>query len=316
MIPTKQDLLDAYEKVKPHLHRTPVMSSTGINEILGLEVYFKCENFQKTGSYKPRGATNAVLNLTDEQKAKGIITHSSGNFAQAIAITAKNLGLKGTIVMPKNAPAVKKAAVLGYGAEVVECESTLAARESTVEKVMAETGQTFIHPSNDLMVINGQGTAAVELLEEVENLDAIFAPVGGGGVVAGTALAAYHLSPNTKVFGGEPFGADDAWQSMQAGKIIPQTNPNTIADGLRTSLGNHNFPIIYKLVEEIIRVEEEEIVEALRLVYERMKIIIEPSSAVAFAALIREKERFQGQKVGIIVSGGNVDLKSIGKLFS
>lgn len=315
MIPTKKDLLDAYEKIQPHLHRTPVMSSTGINELLGLEVYFKCENFQKTGSYKPRGATNAVLNLTDEQRAKGIITHSSGNFAQAIAVTAKNLGLKGTVVMPKNAPSIKKTAVLGYGAEVVECESTLTAREATVKEIIAQTGQTFIHPSNDLMVINGQGTAAVELIEEVKNLDAIFAPVGGGGVVAGTALAAHYLSPKTKIFGGEPMGADDAWQSMQAGKIIPQNDPNTIADGLRTSLGHHNFPIIYKLVEEIIRVEESEIVEALRLVYERMKIIIEPSSAVAFAALIREKERFKGQKIGIIVSGGNVDLKALSKLF-
>ena len=315
MLPTKEDILQAYQRVQPYLHRTPVLSSTGINEIAGTSVFFKCENFQKTGSYKTRGATNAVLKLTDEQKSKGIITHSSGNFAQAIAITGKNLGIKATVVMPENAPTVKKNAVRGYGAEIVECESTQKAREQTVEEIQAKTGASFIHPSNDLQVIYGQSTAFTELNEEVPDLDVVIVPVGGGGLIAGTAAAAHYLSPKTKVFGAEPMGADDAWQSFHAGKIIPQTNPQTIADGLRTSLGNFNFPIIKAWAEDIIRVEEEEIIAALKLVWERMKIIIEPSSAVAFAALLKEKDRFQNQKVGIIVSGGNVDLKKLGKVF-
>ncbi|RMG85950.1 MAG: threonine/serine dehydratase, partial [Bacteroidetes bacterium] len=265
--------------------------------------------------YKPRGALNAALSLSEAAQKRGIITHSSGNFAQAVALAARKLGIKGTIVMPNNAPAVKKAAVLGYGAEVVECAPTLAAREATVEEIRAKTGQVFIHPSNDLAVICGQATACMELLEEVPKLDAVVVPVGGGGLIAGTAAAAHRFSPKTAVFGGEPMGADDAWQSLRAGKIIPQTNPQTIADGLRTSLGDQNFPIIRALVKDIIRVEEAEIIAALRLVWERMKIIIEPSSAVALAAVWREKARFAGQRVGIVVSGGNVDLRALAPYF-
>jgi threonine dehydratase len=315
MIPSKKEMLDALIKVNKHLHNTPVLTSTSLNEIAGCELFFKCENFQKTGSYKPRGATNAILNLTERQRAKGVITHSSGNFAQAIAISAKNLGIKATIVMPENAPKVKKQAVKSYNAEIVECESTLSARESTVEKIIAKTGASFIHPSNDLLVIQGQGTAFMQMIEEVSDLDSVFTPIGGGGLIAGTAAAAHHFSPNTKVYGGEPMGADDAYQSFHAGKIIPQLNPQTIADGLRTSLGSFNFPIIRELVEDIIRVEEQEIIDALKLVYERMKIIIEPSSAVALAALMKEKSQFENQKVGIIVSGGNVDLKALASMF-
>ncbi|MDA7625708.1 threonine/serine dehydratase [bacterium] len=314
MIPTRNEMLNAGEKVSKYLHRTPILSSSGLNKITGCQVFFKCENFQKTGSYKSRGATNAILNLSDKQKEKGVITHSSGNFAQAIALSAKNLGIEATIVMPENAPRVKKDAVLGYGARVIVCESTLAAREATVEKEIKKSGASFIHPSNDLMVIQGQGTAFMELNEEIENLDAVFAPIGGGGLIAGTATSVHYFSPKTEVYGAEPSGADDAWQSFHAGRIIPQTNPQTIADGLRTSLGNFNFPIIQQLVKDIILVEEEEIILAMKLIYERMKIVIEPSSAVAFAALIKEREKFKNKKLGIIISGGNVDLKALAPL--
>ncbi len=315
MIPTKADLLAAFEKVKPHVHQTPVLSSKQINQIAGANIYFKCENFQKTGSYKLRGATNAILNLTEEQKSNGVVTHSSGNFAQAVSLAASNLGINATIVMPENAPKVKRNAVAGYGGKIILCESTLAARENTAQKVIDETGASLLHSSNDIYVIQGQGTALMELLEEEEGFDAVLGPVGGGGLIAGTATAACHFSPNSKVYGGEPMGADDAWQSFHAGKIIPVKNPKTIADGLRTSLGDNNFPIIHQLVTDIIRVEEEEIIAAMRLVWERMKIIIEPSSAVPFAAVLKEKQLFKDQKIGIIVSGGNVDLKALAPYF-
>ncbi len=262
-----------------------------------------------------RGAANAILCLPEDAKQNGVATHSSGNFAQALALAARQAGVKAYIVMPSNSPAVKKAAVAGYGGEIIECEPNLQAREDTLAKVVARTGATFIHPYNDHDVIHGQGTSAMELLEDVPDLDVLIVPVGGGGLVAGTALAAHFFSPKTKVIAAEPLGADDAWQSVQAGKIIPQTNPQTIADGLRTSLGDKTFPIIRDLVERIIRVEEQEIVEAMRLLFERMKLVVEPSGAAPLAALLREKEAFAGKKVGLILSGGNVDLKSLAMLF-
>lgn len=315
MIPTKSDMNAAYEKVKPHVHRTPVLSSTLINQIVGAELFFKCENFQKAGAYKIRGATNAILSLTDAQKANGVVTHSSGNFAQAVALSAKKLGIHATIVMPENAPKTKKAAVKDYGGNIILCESTIQAREQAAQKIIDDTGAAFLHPSNDIKVIEGQGTACMELLEEVEDLDVVITPIGGGGLLAGTCTAIKHFSPKTEIYGSEPMGADDAWQSFHAGKIIPVKNPQTIADGLRTSLGDKNFPIIHALVKDIIRVEESEIIEALLLVWERMKIIIEPSSAVPLAAILKEKKKFQGKKIGIIVSGGNVDLKELPKHF-
>lgn len=308
---SQQNLLDTHKRIKPFIHRTPVLSSTLINEIAGCQLYFKCENFQKMGAFKMRGAINAVLQLSDGQKKLGVATHSSGNFAQALALAAKLQGIKAYIVMPENAPEIKKTAVKGYGGQIIECEATLEARETTLEKVVAETGATFLHPYNDYQVIQGQGTAAMELIEEHADLDYIIAPVGGGGLLSGTALAAYHFSPKTKVIAGEPLGADDAWQSLEKGELVPQKNPQTIADGLRTSLGDKTFPIIQELVEKIIRMEEDEIVAAMRLIWERMKLIIEPSSAVALAALLKEKEKFQGKKVGIILSGGNVDLSNL-----
>jgi threonine dehydratase len=281
----------------------------------GAQLFFKCENLQKMGAFKMRGAANAILQLNAEARQKGVATHSSGNFAQALALSANMLGVKAYIVMPSNSPAVKKAAVKGYGGEIIECEPTLQAREDTLQKVVEQTGATFIHPFNDENVIMGQGTAALELLEEIPDLDVIISPVGGGGLLGGTALAAHFFSPTTTVIAAEPLGADDAWQSKNAGYIIPQSNPQTIADGLRTSLGDKTFPIIRDLVEDIVRVEEQEIVEALRLLMERMKLVVEPSGAVPLAALLKEKERFAGKRIGIILSGGNVDLKTLAAFF-
>ncbi|MEO0469164.1 MAG: pyridoxal-phosphate dependent enzyme [Bacteroidota bacterium] len=308
---TKDELLDVQSRIAPYLHRTPVLTSQSINEIVGVELFFKCENFQKMGAFKMRGAAGALSAMSDSDRVKGVVTHSSGNFAQAVALSAKMNNVPAYIVMPENAPAVKKAAVRGYGATIIEVESTQQAREAGAAKVGQETGATFAHPSNQIEVILGNATAGMELFEEISDLDAVFTPVGGGGLLAGTALATKHFSPKTKVFGGEPMGADDAWRSLQAGHIIPMVNPDTIADGLRTSLGDVNFPIIQELVEEIIRVEEDEIVAAMRLVWERMKIIIEPSCAVPVAAVIKQKERFTSQRIGIIITGGNVDLGNL-----
>ena len=308
----KDQLIKVHNRIKPYIHRTPVLTSGLINDICGCNVFFKCENFQKMGAFKMRGATNAILSLSEAQRKKGVVTHSSGNFAQALSLAAKGLGVKAYIVMPKNAPQVKKNAVIGYEGEIIESESTPIAREELAEKVKFETGATFIHPSNDDDVIHGQGTAAIELLEDHPELDYIFSPVGGGGLIAGTALAAKYFSDKCKVIGGEPKNMDDAYRSLKSGKIESNApGTTTIADGLRTFLGDRNFPIIQEHVECIIRVEEEEIVEAMKLIWERMKIIIEPSSAVAFAALLKEKEQFKNKNVGIIISGGNVDLKHL-----
>ena len=304
---TANAILEAADRIADYVHRTPVLTSGNIDLQSGASVYFKCENLQKIGAFKIRGATNAVLQLTDEQKQRGVVTHSSGNHAQALALTAKNLGIPAHIVMPENSPKVKVNAVKGYGARVIFCEPNLKARETTLEAVVEETGATFVHPYDHYHIITGQATAAKELLEDHPNLDIVMAPVGGGGLLAGTALATNYFS-QAKVIAGEPAGADDAFRSFQAGKLIPQTGPNTIADGLLTSVGEWNFPIILENVEEIITVSDEEITQAMRLIWERMKLVVEPSAAVPFAALLKEKERFQGKKVGIILSGGNVDL--------
>ncbi len=311
MIPDKNEILSAVERIAPFIHQTPVLTSSSINKITGIELYFKCDNFQRMGAFKMRGAVNAILKLSEEERARGVVTHSSGNFAQAVALAAKSINIKAYIVMPSNAPRVKKAAVLEYGAVVIDCPPTIKDREAAANKIVKEIGATFVHPSNDLDVIIGQGTAAFELIQLHDNLHYIFVPVGGGGLLAGTALSAHYFSPQTEVIAGEPFGADDAFHSLKAGKILPSINPQTIADGLRTSLGDQNFPIIKKYVKDIIRVEEKEIIEAMKMIWQRMKIIVEPSSAVALAAAIKEKERFQNKKVGIIISGGNVDVENL-----
>ncbi len=305
---TKQAIEDCHKRIKNYIHRTPVLTSTLLNELSGTQIFFKCENFQRMGAFKMRGAASAILQLSKEQQSKGVVTHSSGNFAQALSLAAKSLGVKAYIVMPSTAPQVKKDAVKGYDGEIIECPPTLEEREKAATKIQQEKGATFLHPSNDLDVIMGQGTAAIELLSDYPDLAYIFTPVGGGGLIAGTALAAHHFGNNCKVIGGEPFEVDDAYRSLQSGKIETNTTTNTIADGLKTQLGDINFPIIQKHVSEIIRVEEEEIIAAMRLIWERMKIIIEPSCAVPFAALLKEKNRFKSHKIGIILSGGNVDL--------
>ncbi len=307
----KEDLIECHKRIKPFVHNTPVLSSRLLDKMANTEVFFKCENFQRMGAYKMRGATNAILQLSKAQKEKGVVTHSSGNFAQALSLAAKSLGVKAYIVMPSSAPQVKKDAVKEYCGTIIECEPTLEARNTMADRIQTETGATFIHPSNDLNVIAGQGTACIELLQKHPNIDVVFVPVGGGGLIAGTALSAYYFGNDCKVIGAEPFEVDDAYRSLISGKIETNETTNTIADGLKTQLGDKNFPLIQKYVERIIRVTEEEIIDAMRLVWERMKIIIEPSSAVAFAALLKEKDKFEGKKVGVIISGGNVDLKNL-----
>lgn len=308
--PNLETIQAAHNRIASFIHRTPVLSSSSINEIAEASIYFKCENLQKVGAFKARGAMNAVLQLSAEEKKKGVCTHSSGNHAQALALAARENGANAYIVMPSNAPAVKKSAVLGYGAEVIECEPTLDARESTVQMVIDEHGATFVHPYNDYRIIAGQATAALEMYKQLEDttLDYILTPVGGGGLLSGTALTTKYLSPTTKVIGCEPEGANDAWQSFEQGKLVPSLKPTTIADGLLTSLGDKTFPIIKEYVDQIITVNDTEIMAALKLTWERMKIIIEPSSAVCLAVILKNKSLFRSKKVGVIISGGNVDL--------
>lgn len=307
----KDSLICVHDRIKPHIHRTPVLTSRLINAIAGANLYFKCENFQRMGAFKMRGATNAIMQLSEDQKNKGVVTHSSGNFAQALSLAAQRLGVCAYIVMPKTAPQVKKNAVKDYGGHIIECEPTLEAREQTAKQLVQTKGATFIHPSNDLNVILGQATTGKEFLEDHPNLNAIFTPVGGGGLIAGTAIAVKHFGKNCKVIGGEPIEADDAYRSLKSGQIESNTTTNTIADGLKTQLGSVNFPIIQREVTRIIRVEESEIIDAMKLLWERMKIICEPSSAVALAALLKKKDQYRNQQLGVIISGGNVDLSKL-----
>jgi len=304
----KKAMINAHRRIKPHIHHTPVMTSRLLDEMVGAKLFFKCENFQKGGAFKMRGAVNAIMQLSHGQKEKGVVTHSSGNFAQAVSLACQSLGIKAYIVMPSTAPQVKKNAVMGYGGMLVECEPTLQAREQNAKHLVDTKGATFLHPSNNLEVILGQGTAAKELLEKRPRLSHVFAPIGGGGLIAGTAIAARHFGSSCTVIGGEPFEADDAYRSLESGTIETNRTTNTVADGLKTQLGDINFPLIQQGVDRIIRVQESEIITAMRLIWERLKIICEPSSAVALAALLKEKGAFQGEQIGILISGGNVDL--------
>ena len=308
---TLSDIRQAAERINPLIHRTPVLTSETLNRKSGAQLFFKCENFQRAGAFKMRGAANAVLSLSDTDRAKGVATHSSGNHGQALAKAAQSVGIPAYIVMPRTAPEVKKRAVAEYGAEIIFCEPTLQAREDTLNQVIDRTGATFVHPYNNEQVITGQATAALELIEDTVDLDVVMAPVGGGGLLSGTALSTHYLLPQAEVIAGEPVGADDAYRSLQAGRIIPSEQPDTIADGLLTSLGDKTFPIIQEYVKEIITVSDEEIVSAMRLIWERMKIIIEPSCAVPLAALLKRSDNFSGKRVGIILTGGNVDLASL-----
>jgi threonine dehydratase len=287
------------------------LTNESLNRKVGVQVYLKCENFQKVGAFKFRGACNAVFSLLDNEAARGVSTHSSGNHAQALALAAKLRGIPAYIVMPKNAPEAKKAAVAGYGGKITFCEPTLEAREATLAKVVDATGSAVIHPYNDERVIVGQGTAALELLEDVPDLDVIIAPVGGGGLLSGTAIAATEIRKGIRVIAGEPEMADDAYRSIKAGEILPSVKPKTIADGLLTSLGTLTFPIIQERVERIVTVSETGIIESMKFVWERAKIVIEPSAAVAIAVLWERKIDLSGLKVGVILSGGNVDLEKL-----
>ena len=307
----KLDIVQSHKRISPYIHRTPILTSQMINDISGAELYFKCENFQKMGAFKMRGATNAILQLSDEQKQKGVVTHSSGNFAQALALSAKSLGIKAYIVMPSNSPEVKKKAVKGYGGIITECEPTLEDREKTAAQIQQEKGATFVHPYNDFNVILGNASVGKEILEEYPDLDLIIVPIGGGGLISGVALSAISFSDNCKVIGAEPYNVDDAYRSLQSGKIEYNLTSDTIADGLKTLLGDITFNIIKNHVEKIIRVTEEEIVEAMQLIWERMKIIVEPSAAVTLAVVLKSKQEFKNKKVGMVLSGGNVDLKKL-----
>lgn len=310
-IPEISDIRNAYAKIKNRVNRTPVMTSSNLNSLLGINLFLKCENFQKVGAFKYRGATNAILNLNKKELQNGVATHSSGNHAAALALAARNNDSKAYIVMPQNAPRVKKNAVKSYGAEIVFCEPTLEARESTLKEVVEHTNATFIHPFNNFNVICGQGTAALEFFEEEDNFDFIMAPVGGGGLLSGTAITTKLLSPGTKVIAAEPKGADDAYRSFKSKSFIPSINPNTIADGLLTSLSDLTLEIILNKVDDILTVEEKSIIAAMHLIWERMKIIVEPSSAVPLAAILENQKLFVNKKVGIIISGGNVDLTKL-----
>lgn len=307
-IPTLSDIKEAHDRIRSRIHHTPVMTSSGINEITGAEIFFKCENLQKVGAFKFRGATNAVLSLTDQEAERGVATHSSGNHAQALALAAGDRGIKAYIVMPRTSPRVKIDAVKGYGAEITFCEPTLEARESTLDEVIHRTGAEFIHPYNDQRIIAGQATAAKELIEEIPDLDIIMSPVGGGGLLSGTAMSTHYLSPGTRVIAAEPKGSDDAFRSLEAGRLIPSVDPDTICDGLLTSLGSVTFPIIQKYVERIVTVDDEIIIRAMRLHFERMKTVVEPSGSVPLAAILDNGDLFRGKRIGVIISGGNVDL--------
>ncbi len=312
---SKEAIEKAAATIKPYIHRTPVMTNKSIDELSGIQFYFKCENFQKIGAFKIRGGMNATLSLSPEQLKNGVATHSSGNHAQALAYAAKVLGIKAYIVMPKSSPKVKVDAVRGYGAEVIICEANQAAREAALDEVVARTGAAFIHPYDDDRVITGQATCVKELIEEVPDLDIVITPVGGGGLLSGTCLGAHYFKSGLKVYGGEPEGAADAVLSIKSGKVEKAPFIDTIADGLMTTLSERTLAIIKDHVTDILLVSDEEIKAALRLVYERMKIIVEPSCVVPFAAALKNPEIFKGKKVGIILSGGNVDLTKFGTWF-
>lgn len=311
MSPTITDIRQAAERIRPHAHRTPVMTCRSLDQRVGAQVFMKCENLQKVGAFKFRGACNAVFSLSPDEAARGVATHSSGNHAQALALAARMRGIPAYIVMPRNAPAVKQAAVAGYGGIITLCEPTLAARESTLAEVVAATGAEVVHPYNDARVIAGQGTAALELLADVPDLDVIMAPVGGGGLLSGTAIAARAVAPQIRVIAAEPAGADDAFRSLAARHIIPSVQPQTIADGLLTSLGDLTFPIIRDHVEQIVTVSEPAIVAAMKFVWERAKLVVEPSGVVPIAALWEEAIDLRGLRVGVILSGGNVGLEHL-----
>lgn len=307
-IPTYDDVQAAHERIAPHIHRTPILTSSYLDGLTGASLFFKCENFQKAGAFKARGASNAVFGLDEKKAARGVATHSSGNHALSLSYAAGKRGIPVTVVMPRTAPEAKKAAVRGYGGEIVECEPSTSSREAVFAEVVAETGAEFVHPYNDPRVIAGQGTCSKEIIEELGELDAVIAPIGGGGMVSGCCLTLSNIAPRTKIYAAEPKNADDAYRSFKAGHIIADDAPDTVADGLKVPLKDLTWHFVSNHVEDILLATEEEIVEAMRLIWQRMKIVMEPSSAVPLATILKNKGLFAGKRVGVIITGGNVDL--------
>lgn len=310
-LPELADIQAAHSRIMPFIHHTPVMTSHQLNELFNCELFFKCENFQKVGAFKFRGATNAVLLMSSEEKLRGVVTHSSGNHAAALALAARMNGIKANIVMPENAPVVKKNAVAGYGAEITFCKPTLQAREEATHLIMEKTGATLIHPYDNFNIICGQGTAALELLQEKNDLEIIIAPVGGGGLLSGTSACVKGINKKIQVFGAEPHNANDAFISFTTGVLTPSVNPSTCADGLLTSLSELTFSVIKENTDRILTANEDSIIECMLLVWERMKIIIEPSSATVLAVVKENPGLFSGKKTGLIISGGNVDFRKL-----
>ena len=312
-IPTLADMLVAHERIKPHVHRTPVLTSSFLNALTGAELFFKCENFQKAAAFKVRGASNAVFGLTDEQAKNGVCTHSSGNHALSLSYAAGRRGIPCHVVMPHTAPQAKKDAVTGYGGKITECEPSTTSREAVFAKVQEATGADFVHPYNDHRVIAGQATCSRELNEQVDGLDAVVAPIGGGGMISGTCLTLSNLAPQVKIFAAEPEQADDACRSFRAGHIIADDAPVTVADGLKVPLKELTWHFVSNHVTDILTASEQEIIDAMRLIWARMKIVMEPSSAVPLATILKNKDVFAGKRVGVIVTGGNVDLDKLKK---
>ncbi|SEQ02643.1 threonine dehydratase [Amphritea atlantica] len=310
-IPTYDDVLIAHERIKPYIHETPVLTSRFLNELTGAELFFKCENLQKAGAFKVRGASNAVFGLTEAEAAVGVATHSSGNHALSLSYAAGQRGIPVTVVMPRTAPQAKKDAVRGYGGTIIECEPSTSSREAVFAEVVAESGADFVHPYNDPRVIAGQATCSKELLSQVDDLDAVIAPIGGGGMISGTCLTLSTIAPQVKIYAAEPLNADDAARSFRAGHIIADDAPDTVADGLKVPLKDLTWHFVSNHVTDILTATEEEIVEAMKLVWKRMKIVIEPSSAVPLATILKNPELFRGKRVGVIITGGNVDLDKL-----
>ena len=310
-VPTFQDMLDAHERIKPHIHRTPVLTSSYFNELMGAELFFKCENFQKAGAFKVRGASNAVFGLSDDMAVKGVATHSSGNHALSLSYAAGRRGIPCHVVMPRTAPEAKKAAVRGYGGIITECEPSTTSREEVFAEVEAKTGAEFVHPYNDPRVIAGQGTCSREFMEQTGGVDMMVAPIGGGGMISGTCLTLSHMAPEVEIIASEPEQADDAYRSFKAGHIIADDAPQTIADGLKVPLKELTWHFVSNHVTDILTASEQEIIDAMKLTWQRMKIVMEPSCAVPLATMLKNKDRFRGKRVGVIITGGNVDMDKL-----
>ncbi len=310
-VPSIQDVYAAHERIKPYIHQTPILTSSYLNELTGAELFFKCENFQKAGAFKVRGASNAVFSLSDEKARLGVATHSSGNHALSLSYAAGRRGIPCTVVMPRTAPKAKKDAVIGYGGVIVECEPSTSSREETIARVLADTGAEFVHPYNDIRVITGQATCSMELRDQVPDLDAVVAPIGGGGMISGTCLTLSRLAPNVRIYAAEPEQADDAYRSFKAGYIIADDAPKTIADGLKVPLKENTWHFVSNHVTDIQTASEDEIVAAMKLTWQRMKIVIEASCAVPLAVILKNPDVYRNQRVGVVITGGNVDMDTL-----